>query len=110
MEFYEICPCGRTFVQPGALNYHKRSCSYTKKRLSQALEKAKEAWTSRKRMRLSSHESVQTPQGSNSVPTNNLQGFVIAIDAEVRGFSTYNQGSKVPDGSYSNQKLSCMSK
>jgi hypothetical protein len=50
--FYETCICGRTFYLPCALTIHLRTCSKSKKRLSRALDKAKEKWMSRKRMRL----------------------------------------------------------
>jgi len=50
--FCETCVCGRTFSQPGALSYHKRSCSKSKKRFSDALAKAKEVWNDRKRRRV----------------------------------------------------------
>jgi len=48
------CSCGRTFDQPSAINKHKRTCSKTKKRLSSALELAREKWlgTSAKRRRI----------------------------------------------------------
>lgn len=47
-----ICICGRTFLQPGALKKHLNSCSKSKKRMSVALGKAQEGWTSRKRKRI----------------------------------------------------------
>jgi hypothetical protein len=47
----EVCVCGRTFCQPGALKKHLHSCSKSKKRLSLAIAKAKEFW-SRKRRRV----------------------------------------------------------
>jgi hypothetical protein len=37
---------------PQAFTYHKRSCEKTKKRLSGALEKAKEVWQANKRRRM----------------------------------------------------------
>jgi len=49
--FSEICLCGRSFAQLFALANHRRTCQKSKKRLSAALDKAKEAWTSRKRAR-----------------------------------------------------------
>ena len=50
--FNETCGCGRTFYFPGALKNHQRSCAKTKKRLANALGKAKDLWMSRKRKRL----------------------------------------------------------
>jgi hypothetical protein len=46
------CTCGRSFLQPGPLKHHQRSCLKNKKRLFGVLEKAKEVWTSKKRQRL----------------------------------------------------------
>jgi hypothetical protein len=52
MDGCQLCVCGRSFLQLGALNYHKRTCAKTKKRFSSALEKAKESWSAKKRRRL----------------------------------------------------------
>jgi hypothetical protein len=51
-EGHRTCLCGRSFSVPSALTKHSRTCGKTKKRLSSALEKAKETWTLRKRRRL----------------------------------------------------------
>jgi hypothetical protein len=45
----QACACGRLFSVPQAYTCHKRSCQKTKKRLSCALEKAKEVWQAKKR-------------------------------------------------------------
>ncbi|KAH7904408.1 hypothetical protein BJ138DRAFT_1138545 [Hygrophoropsis aurantiaca] len=50
--YIRTCVCGRSFFQPNAFSTHERSCSRTKKRLSGALVKAKELWSSRKRQRV----------------------------------------------------------
>jgi hypothetical protein len=50
--FCDTCVCGRTFTRSNALNYHKRTCSMSKKRFSVALAKAKEVWNVRKRRRV----------------------------------------------------------
>jgi hypothetical protein len=57
-----FCACGRAFFKPGALNFHMRSCSKTKKRLASALSVAKELWASKKRRRVASVE-----QGDDSL-------------------------------------------
>ena len=54
-----LCPCGRSFYQDSALTKHQRTCSKTKKRLSSALEKAKEVWRGKKRRRMSIHGSTE---------------------------------------------------
>jgi hypothetical protein len=41
--------CERSFAGPGPLNFHRRSCRTTKRRLQGALAKAKELWEARKR-------------------------------------------------------------
>jgi len=46
-----ICVCGRSFAQPGGLAYHHRSCKKAKVRLAEALDKAKDAWTDRRKRR-----------------------------------------------------------
>jgi hypothetical protein len=67
-SFCEICVCGRSFHSPGALKGHKRSCSKSKKRLSGALQKAKDNWVSRKRIRIEASGSlpVQGQMGTHA--------------------------------------------
>ena len=63
-----VCSCGRSFPGLGPLNFHKRSCRSSKKRLHGALARAKELWQERKKLRLDLKES-ETPglsQGSDS--------------------------------------------
>jgi hypothetical protein len=43
------CICGRTFSQENAYGKHRRSCKLTKKRLSGALDKAKEVFAQKRR-------------------------------------------------------------
>jgi len=47
-----VCHCGRSFSQLGAFSKHQRLCVKSLKRLSSALNKAKEAWITRKRRRI----------------------------------------------------------
>ena len=58
------CVCGRTFSVPQAYSCHKHSCQKTKKRLSGALEKAKEAWQVKKRRKV--EEKAKPAKGSSS--------------------------------------------
>jgi hypothetical protein len=60
----QICICGRTFSVLQAYSFHQRSCQKTKKRLSGALEKAKEVWQSKKRRKM---EVGQTPTAEGSL-------------------------------------------
>jgi hypothetical protein len=46
-----VCTCGRSFAQLNAYANHQRTCKKRKKHLSNALAKAKEVWTARKRPR-----------------------------------------------------------
>jgi hypothetical protein len=48
----ESCLCGKSYDQPGALKVHQRLCSKNKKRVNQALDKAKQLWVKKKRRRL----------------------------------------------------------
>ena len=49
---WQLCACGRTFAQPSASNNHKCTCPKTRKRLSSALDGAKERWTGNKRRKV----------------------------------------------------------
>lgn len=51
------CVCGRAFSQLNAFTNHIRTCPRSKKRLSSALESAKEKWTTRKRRRVAVEQS-----------------------------------------------------
>jgi hypothetical protein len=48
-QYSTICTCGRSFAQLNAYANHQRTCNKRKKHLSDALAKAKELWTTRKR-------------------------------------------------------------
>ncbi|KAH7904506.1 hypothetical protein BJ138DRAFT_1019068 [Hygrophoropsis aurantiaca] len=58
-SFVQRCHCGRSFTHENAFTNHARTCSKTKRRVTQALSKAKELWNSRKRRRIEpgSHNS-----------------------------------------------------
>ena len=60
----QVCVCGRTFSVPQAYTGHKRSCQKTKKRLSSALDKAKEVWQSRKCWKMQS-PTMENPPDQN---------------------------------------------
>src|ERR1700733_13753170 len=59
---WQTCSCGRTFDQPSAYSKHNRTCSKTKKRLSSALQQAREKWTGssakRRRVDMTAEPSV----------------------------------------------------
>jgi hypothetical protein len=67
--FLETCICGRSFTQHSAYNYHRRNCKRGKKRLSEALAKAKEFCKRRK-----THEP---DQGHSQIP----QAGKVPLDA-----------------------------
>lgn len=48
-QYSTVCTCGRSFAQLNAYANHQRTCKKRKKHLSDALAKAKEIWTTRKR-------------------------------------------------------------
>jgi hypothetical protein len=50
-EYMTVCACGRSFAQLNAYANHQRTCKKRKKHLSNALTKAKEVWTARKKVR-----------------------------------------------------------
>ena len=84
----QVCVCNRTFSVPQAYTFHKRSCWKTKKQLSSALDKAKEVWQSKKRLKMEAmkcptaecppdqHEDAVVEQESNDV--------ALAMQDEVR--------------------------
>lgn len=43
-----FCTCGRSFTHKHAYSNHQHQCKKTEKRLSGALEKAKEIWNAKK--------------------------------------------------------------
>jgi hypothetical protein len=61
----QSCICGRIFSVPQAYTCHKRSCLKTKKRLSGALEKAKDVWKANKRRK--TEEMVHRAATSSSI-------------------------------------------
>jgi hypothetical protein len=68
--FCQICAqCGKSFSQPSTFTFHQRTCSKTKKRLGETLAKAKEAWTAKKRRRvtMSQNDSVKPSVGPIAV-------------------------------------------
>lgn len=50
-SYLEICYCGRTFSQQNALSNHRRSCQQSKKRMSSALDSARDVYSKRKKAR-----------------------------------------------------------
>jgi hypothetical protein len=57
--FCQTCICGKSFSRPETYTHHTRNCTKTKKRLADALVKAKEVWRARKRSRLAVCASEQ---------------------------------------------------
>ena len=65
----QACVCGRSFSLPSAYSKHKRTCGTTKKRLSSALDKAKEMWREKKqRQRDHGQAIVSQPSSSGLLP------------------------------------------
>jgi hypothetical protein len=70
-SWFCICDCGRGFSVPQAYTKHQRSCKNSKKRLSAALDKAKDIWQSKKRRKvdeLAAGEPLAGPSGLNAMP------------------------------------------
>lgn len=80
-----VCVCGRSFLQLSAFTNHKRTCHLSKKRLSGALEKAKQLWRGTKRRRLLS-STVEVDE----VP---LAGLTPAVAMEVRSLDNNDDDS-----------------
>jgi hypothetical protein len=74
METGYECACGRSFLQPGALTKHRRTCISSKKRLSSALEQAKRLWKGPKRRR------VETLFQDPNQPPGTAAGLVLESD------------------------------
>jgi hypothetical protein len=73
-----VCFCQRSFVTIGALNFHRRSCKKTNKRLSGALAKAKEVWKSKKRRRVEADSGDASTTGCNSSDSQGLASQDVA--------------------------------
>jgi hypothetical protein len=82
----QVCVCGRTFSVPQAYTFHKRSCQKTKKRLSSALEKAKEVWQAKKRRKTEVMQSTtaESPPDQNVAVEQELNNVALAMQNEVR--------------------------
>ena len=55
----ERCVCGKSFVAGAGFSNHSRTCRQSKKRLSAALETAREAFRARKKSRISFSSILQ---------------------------------------------------
>lgn len=86
----QACICGRTFSVPQAYTCHTRSCPKTKKRLSSALEKAKEVFQAKKRRKIedvarrealetSGHLAAELPSHEVNLPTHQQVGFLCLV-------------------------------
>ena len=82
----QSCLCGRIFSVPQAYTCHKRSCQKTKKRLSGALEKAKEIWQAKKRRKTEeiTFSPVAERTSDQSMDTAQSHGPEAAVHPEVR--------------------------
>jgi len=76
VAFCETCVCGKTFSQPGTFTHHKRICSKTKKRLAEALVKAREVWSSRKKRRTGTSENAPTSSQSVDAEGSSAQDVI----------------------------------
>ena len=84
------CLCGRVFDQENTYGKHQRSCKRTKKRLSGALDTAKELWAQKRRKHV--HVASNSTSEANEPPSNipyhpassepSSQSFTSAISKE----------------------------
>lgn len=61
----QACMCGQTFSAPHTYTYHMRTCPQTKKRLSSALEKAREVFQAKKRRKMEDIVRREASETSN---------------------------------------------
>ena len=82
----QVCVCGRTFSVPQAYTFHKRSCQKTKKRLSSALDKAKEVWQSKKhkKMEVTQSTTAENLPDQNPAVEQESNDIALASQHEVR--------------------------
>lgn len=78
------CLCGKTFSQQNALANHTRSCKSSKKRLSSALDLAKDVWQRRKKKK-----QERLPEAENTMIEVDVVPMVIEIPS-VRLFNLFN--------------------
>jgi hypothetical protein len=69
--FSQVCSCGKECTTPGSLRNHQKTCKKSKKRLSNALAKAKELIATRKQNEdppepIAVHENVSTGEDQDS--------------------------------------------
>jgi hypothetical protein len=96
----QVCICGRTFSVQQAYTYHKRSCEKTKKRLSGALEKAKEVWQANKRRRMeekAAKVALGGPSHLDKVPVSESISATPSGSSEVRFLSCFATALTVSD-------------
>lgn len=67
--------CGRSFAGPGPLNFHRRSCRTTKRRLQGVLVKAKALWEVRKRSKRHPLDEPQVGGSSTPDPPSHILGL-----------------------------------
>jgi hypothetical protein len=87
--FSETCLCGRSFAQLFAWSNHRRACKKSKIRLSGALDKAKEAWASRKRMRLTSSVTLPPVVNPSEVGHEDLGHEVYSVNFLLSSHHSY---------------------
>lgn len=61
----QACMCGQTFSAPHTYTYHIRTCPRTRKRLSSALEKAREVLQAKKRRKMEDRIQREASETSN---------------------------------------------
>ena len=92
-----ICACGRTFSFTGALSKHRGTCQTSKKRLSGALDKAKQLWAgSKRRRRQTDSQDVSHFSALGVMPSSSQCLSQSEAPQEVREFSVF-RGSQFPN-------------
>lgn len=95
-----FCLCGREFYQQNAYGKHQRSCKSTKKRLTGALDKAKEIWAQKKQKLVhidlastsaSDSDGLLVQVGASSKSPSRVDLLSIAAEASTDSLHSHNQ-------------------
>ena len=80
-----VCVCNRSFSGPGPLKLHERTCRPGRKRMREAIEKAKAVWDSQKRSRLAS-TSMALSQNLEDQPEAHVRQTVASVADQPENF------------------------
>jgi hypothetical protein len=95
-RFVQTCICNRSFDNPGAFTRHGRTCKKRKRQLGDALVRAKESYSKKRRHVESSGEAVPSPTDhSVSIAVSPQESQSIVSSGEQPGNRSHTQTSQV---------------